>query len=315
MVGVAAGIRDAVAVKVDVLCTYPHYARHLRPIFEALPIAIKGQWFGPTDDPHGDGIIVVAAYRDLRRVRRRYRKTVLVEHGAGQAYVSSSEHPAYHGSDKRHPYDLLLAPGLHVVDPAAARAVSVGCLPLDYRHPNRINRIDRPDPVIGLSFHWDGSGIAPEAGTALWEYLPHLESLAEQFHLLGHSHPKIWDEARTLYEKAGIEAVEHFDDLLNRCELYVCDNSSTMFEAATIMPVVVLNSWRYRRHVTHGTRFWEYANVGPQCDDPADLPALLERFIADRGRWPDRERIVAECYGACDGNAVERAVSAILGLL
>ena len=54
-----------------------------------------------------------------------------------------------------------------------------------------------------------------------------------------------------------------FDEVMERSTLYICDNSSTLYEfASTGRPVVVLNAPWFRRDIEHGLRFWEHADVG-----------------------------------------------------
>jgi UDP-N-acetylglucosamine:LPS N-acetylglucosamine transferase len=100
--------------------------------------------------------------------------------------------------------------------------------------------------------------------------------------VLGHGHPRIMERLLPIYDALDIEPVYDFEEVLERADCYVCDNSSTMFEfASTGRPVVVLNPPWYRREVNHGLRFWEAAGVGVNCDRPQDLAGAVATALQD----------------------------------
>jgi UDP-N-acetylglucosamine:LPS N-acetylglucosamine transferase len=94
--------------------------------------------------------------------------------------------------------------------------------------------------------------------------------------------------------------------------VYVCDNSSTIYEfAATGRPVVVLNGPHYRRDVHHGLRFWDAADVGIQVDHPRDLPDAIEEALRDpEPRRRAREAALGIVYAHRTG-AAQRAAAAL----
>lgn len=244
---------------IDTFCSIPHYARHLRPVSAALPDGLRGEWYDAQDDPAGGEVCLVGAYRDMRWLRGRYRKLVLVEHGIGQSYATQPDHPAYTGGN-RDSYDLLLAPGPHVIDPAADRTVLIGSPSAErgrIRSPVRA-------PRFAVSFHW-ACGIAPEAGTAFWEYVPFLSKEAAKLGspLMVHSHPRIWwDVYEQVAGQPNLEPCDSFDEVIDRCDVYACDNSCV----APDTPILCADlTWRSAGDLAPGDRV-----IG--CDEERTRP-------------------------------------------
>jgi CDP-glycerol glycerophosphotransferase (TagB/SpsB family) len=111
------------------------------------------------------------------------------------------------------------------------------------------------------------------------------------------------------YRRAGINVVRDFADVCRQADLYITDNSSSLYEfAATGRPVVVLNAPWYRRDVHHGLRFWD-AIPGPQVDHSRDLvPTVLKALETDTTDL--RESALAKVYAYRSG-AAERAARII----
>jgi hypothetical protein len=145
-------------------------------------------------------------------------------------------------------------------------------------------------PVVSYSFHFNAP-IAPEARTAYPWIMPAIARLKDRYQLIGHAHPRMFEAAKPRYERLGIEAVRDFADVCRRADLYICDNSSTLFAfAATGRPVVVLNPPWYDRKIDHGLRFWEASEVGVNCNDPASAwrrrsPIRLANRRSEKPRW------------------------------
>lgn len=119
------------------------------------------------------------------------------------------------------------------------------------------------------------------------------------------------------WQRLEVPFARHFDEVLDKADLYVCDNSSTLYEfASTNRPVLVLNAPWYRRNVHHGLRFWD-AIPGLPVDSPDNLRRGIEMALTDGPFARDeRRKAVRYVYGdLCDGQATTRAVSAILDLL
>ena len=312
---------------VDFYAGHRHYAEHLLPVWEALDPDERGTFYGrrpacywlgargipsaiATPRRGGGPPVVVASFEDLRTARYLGRVTALLEHGAGQTY--GDRHASNPGGIDRAGCRLFLCPSDRVAEANRKAypdvpAVVVGCPKLDgvggFRDP------ETPDRVA-VSFHWNN----PQAPESRWAF-PHYSEAVKRLPpgSLGHGHPRAWRFLDRFYRFAGLESVAEFSEVLERAAVYVCDNSSTLYEFAAIdRPVVVLNAPGYRRDVDHGLRFWELADVGVQCDQPEDLPAAIATALEDPPEQAEKRRLaVAAVYPALDGQAAQRAAEAL----
>lgn len=299
---------------VDAFASLPHYRAHLEPIWEALPEQLRGEF---TSRPSlTGGPVLVAAYRDAHFLRRRPR--ILCEHGVGQSYTGT-DNPSYAGGRGHEGTILFIVPN----EQAAAKwrraypdipVAVTGSVRLE--HLREVAARWQPHdakPRVAVSFHFN-LPLVPETRWAFPEYREHLKSLTGDFTILGHGHPRAWRRLEPFWRRIGIEPVSSFDEVLGRADLFVCDNSSALYEfSATGRPVVALNASHYRRDVDHGLRFWDLV-PGAQCDHPEDLEATIRYALSDppeeRAR---RDRCVEEVLG--HGGGAERAADAIAEVL
>jgi UDP-N-acetylglucosamine:LPS N-acetylglucosamine transferase len=157
--------------------------------------------------------------------------------------------------------------------------------------------------------------VTPETRPTLNHFTPAFVHLKERFRVLGHGHPRLYGIERD-YRRAGIEYVPEFADVCRRADVYVCDNSSTLYEfAATGRPVVVLNGPGYRRDVHHGLRFWEAADVGIQVDHPRDLPDAVAEALSDPPKRRRAREAALDLVYAHRSGAAERAAEAIVAFM
>lgn len=296
---------------VDAYASYTHYADHIRPIWEELEnLGNQGTFWQPPHRPQGDRPIIVASSTDLIRVKDR--PAIFVEHGAGQTYIDARHPEGYAGGPKRGTVELFVCPSERVAELnrkayPRTRAVVVGSPRLEWLQRARATPASQPpqalapSPVPAVSFHWN-CRTSPEARWA-W---PHYQTHGFEG-VLGHGHPRSYRQLSRWWESKGVETVERFEDLLARMSVYVCDNSSTIYEAAALRhPVVILNAPWYRREVHHGLRFWDLI-PGPQVDHPSELADA----IAEAPSWSDkRDRIAQLVYSPSDG-AARRAAESI----
>lgn len=309
---------------IDAFASEQHYADHLVPIWRALQERGTFWACGPVADrldsagldprasrrPDTDRPVMVASYRDLWTAGAGPH--VLVEHGAGQQYGNAS--PSYSGGHGRETVGLFICPSQTVAARnraayASAQAVAVGAPALDAYHGGS----PASGGAVAISFHWECT-VAPEARSAFRHYRSALMLLAARFgEVIGHGHPRVFEQLRPIYERCGIEPVADFAEVLARAGVYAVDNSSTLYEfASTGRPVVVMNAPWYRRDVEHGLRFWEYADVGVQVDEAEDLPGALELALSDPpAQAARRAEVIEQVYEATDGKAAERAARAI----
>lgn len=320
---------------VDASAAESHFLAHLAPIWRALEKDERGTLYLPNDhkvqrlaDELGldytpgfgipsasTAIRLVAAWSDLRRVRTHGRPIVFAEHGAG--FTFGTRHESYAGGRGRETVSLFLCPNEQVKEvnkthyPAIPAEV-VGCPKLD--------DLEARSPVgrtVCVAFHWPGRAC-PETNWAFPEYRNVLRDLARNAdcEVIGHGHPRVWPRLESLYRRLGIEPVQSFDEALNRCDIYVNDSSSTIYEAAAAgRGVVVMNSRFYRRDVSHGLRFWDHI-PGPQVDSAPRLAPTVKLMLNGwwRGGWETaRQDAVIAAYGpwGIDGGAAKRAVEAI----
>jgi hypothetical protein len=266
-----------------------------------------------TSQPRHGQILLAAAVRDF--ARDRHKRRVHLEHGVGQTYGIQNQ--AYPGGAKRGAVDLFLCPSQRVADKEGSRAIVVGAPKLDRYTMESCRQWPHDPPVIGMTWHWDASGISPEAGTAWWEYHLELHDLAKEWTILGHAHPRIEQNTTQHYTRAGIEATLDFAEVIRRADVLVCDNSSAIpeFAAATGRPIVFVNAKEYRRDVEHGQRFWDWPEGQIQCDHPDGLDAAIRFALEDPGPVREaREAMVRDAYSVLDGKAAERCVQEILNL-
>lgn len=329
-------------MRVNLYASLPHYADHLWPIWEQLPEQLRGvsiaardgSWWGssPYREAMPPGPVLVASYGDATSGNVRGRDLVYVEHGAGQTYggdpagvgAAGLSGTTARGLDR---VRLFVCPNEQVAERWRARggnAVVAGCPKLDRWHVPR-NAEPPPwlhpeDPVVAVTFHWDCT-LLPETRTAWPEYdqvLPELAAWARANHvrLLGHGHPRIESQLRRRWAALEVTSTSDLALVLENADVLVADNTSAMYEFASLgRPVVAVNSSEYRRHVEHGLRFWSHV-PGVQVDRPADLVATVAAQLADRTMGAElRAAATTAAYAHTDGHAAERAARAIMETL
>ena len=343
--------------RVDFLASEVHFLDHLALLWKALPEPERGQ-FRVLDRPRwgtsarqmleraaslgievvegSDGLashVVTASVGDLRRARNAgAREVALLEHGSGQSFggdAKSARQTSYPGGARRDA-SLFISPNAHAAgrDAAAyplARTAVVGCPKLDTL-PERSQ--PGPDgPVIAVSFHWECM-VCAETRSGWREFRAAIAALVGRYHIIGHGHPRAFDELAREYRRLRIEPVRDFRDVVARAHVYVNEGSSTLFEAAAAgIPVVVLQPRGFRPHVNHGLRFESdghryvgAAHVGPTVLSRGTwdwklsklLGEAIDEALADPPeRVAARERALDIVYAHRTG-AAERAAEAVL---
>jgi hypothetical protein len=311
-------------VRLDFLVSEPHFADHLYPVWRALKdpgdfilthelVSTKiRRWEGWTAAINDTSRpVVVASYGDHKRARRQGRTRIArLEHGAGQSYIVPRLSGSYAGGPDAHDIGLFMVPNEYSAAKwreayPEARVEIVGCPKLD-----SLPRKDPAEPLtVCISFHWD-CHLVPETVSAFETFRSALEPLNAAYNLIGHGHPRAWTGPPSLekrYRRAGIESVRDFDEVCRRADLYITDNSSSLYEfAATGRPVVVMNSRSYRREVHHGLRFWD-AIPGVQVARPGALVEAVARALQDPPELRRaRKQALAKVYPIRTG-AAERA--------
>lgn len=377
-------------MRADFFARRAHFVDHMAPVWKALEEERRGGFFVPeylhayavsqgidaialprtspdllSGTPNGPNPLVTCAYGDMVAAYkvRPQRSFILMEHGVGLTF----RNPSYAGSlGLRRRVAMFLVPNEHTramnakVLPMTPQVI-IGCPKLDEfaappPAPPQMSEEHRAfgeggrKPVVCISFHWNGSHIAPEAGNAFAHYQAILPELARQedFTLIGHGHPK-FPQLREVFEALGVEFIADFREVMQRADVYVNDCSSTMYEfivaPATHVagmgdargmfarptgeggdraqhvvplrsrPVVLLNAPWFRRNIHHGIRFWEYSDIGPQVNEPGELIGTIQDILVAPGEYQEqREKTVRELYPYL-GESAGRAAEAIEGFL
>lgn len=318
---------------IDAYASLSHYAEHLWPIWQALPAEVRGEfysprateWWGrpwPSRWPR-DHVVLVASYADYQRVGPR--PVVYVEHGTGQSYGGDprgASDPSYSGGAGLERVLLFVCPNDAVADRWLARydvpAVVVGSPKLDTCHLRPSTLEDRSAPTVAVTFHWE-CPLVPETRSAWPHYDAALPALAAHahaagWHLLGHGHPRLWGRIERRWRELGVDREPSLAPILSFADVLVADNTSAMWEFASLgRPIVVLDAPWYRPGVHHGLRFWDHADAGVRISDPSQLVAAVEEALVDApAQRALREAAVQAVYPLRDGQAAARAAAAIL---
>jgi hypothetical protein len=304
---------------IDFYARESHHREHALAIYEKMPISHRGVI---TNDILGclNEYVAVFSFGDLKVASRAGKKIIFCEHGAGQYY--NTVHGSYAGSlEYRENVVLRLSPNeIHAKkerEVLKCPVVVVGMPKLDKYHKLRLMRLrTKRHPTIAISFHWD-CRVCPETRSAYRTYLRALPRLGRDYETLGHAHPRLWQSIRGFYPANSIKPVQDFDEIVRRADIYICDNSSTIFEFAyTGKPVILLNCPHYRKDVEHegNVRFWKHANMGYQANNAIDLFDAIQKTIESPLLEAQEEAVKAVCTFT-DGKCGERAVQAILSVL
>lgn len=286
-------------MRLELCYSQPQYMRHLGPVWDALPEHLRaGVGFG-------DAVLVASAMDLGRAVGAGHTRVAYLEHGIGQPYGGAAGYP---GGVGRGAVSLFLSPNATAAAADRARYPSARVVEVGDPGLERLPAREPGPPAVAVSFHWD-CVVCPETRSAWPAYRQALPALSERYQLLGHGHPKAARHLERMWRRLGVEWVPSFDEVCRRADLYVCDNSSTLFEfASTGRPVVVLNAPWYRREVEHGLRFWQAANVGVQVDAPGQLLEAVALALEDPPEQRHlRDEALRLAYTARNGAAAAAA--------
>ena len=309
---------------ISLVASEPHYLHHLLPIWEQLPVSMKGDVILGQDvkagAQHAAHVILVAGFADVKN--NPTFPYIYVEHGAGQSYIGMDRSVVayYSGGNAHQRCKMFLCPNSEVADRWLATypdkpAVIVGCPRLDSWHAGL--RGENEPRTVAVTFHWDAqfTGV-PETTSAFGHYVQDMLDIVigwkrQGYHVIGHNHPRYTGLAEFWQGpdmRPYVEYVSDGADVLSRASILVADNTSMQAEFLSLSrPVVWLNHPDYRRDVEHGGRFWTWPQrAGLQIDTPADL-AQLGLNSVPAAQWHP--------YAFADGHAANRAAAAIVDLL
>lgn len=321
--------------------TRPHFVNHMLPIFEqfkdgeavftiskhikdyvdglGIPYRLSKRnsgLFFPEKD--GDAIVVCAANNAMfAKKSNPRRKIIFMEHGVGITFPTNQGYAG--GGGIRRSVSLFLAPNQHIYDKTKKALPGKPQVIIGTPYMDKWVNYSRPTStrdMVTISFHWNGSTIAPEAGNAVDHYLPHLEKVMKfldekRIDLAGHGHPRILEELRPAYEKLGIHIIENFQNVLEYSSAYINDGSSTLYEAALIMPVVLLNAPWFRKDIDFGIRWWKWTNIGEQCETPEELPQMIVNAVYNPFSFVNERSQMQRALYPYWGESAKRAALAI----
>jgi len=308
---------------VDLAASRPYWMDHLDPLRAELRRRgeLGNTWNGAPGTDRGR-LTVVCSAADLRLAVAAERRPVLMQHGIGQAY--SGRNRSYPGGMGHERCALVLMPN----EVAAKRhrrfyRVKPPCVVVGSPHVDALAAIARRGniglPVVAVTWHWNCTAMGAEGGTAWTTIGPAvLERLTQMrdvgaITLIGHAHPKGHDMVRDAYEAAEVPFVEDFTDIVAMADCLIFDNTSAGYEFAALdLPVVVIDSPKWRPAVKYPPRFWTHADVGPRTSDPDAVPAKVFEALSDETAIADRRRAICDDLFPHRGKAAMLAVDAIL---
>lgn len=295
----------------DFYAREPHHKIHAQAIADGFGVQVTDDLKCLTND-----YVCVFSYGDLRQVDMLGKKIIFADHGVGMFY--NNEHPSYAGSLK-HRENVILRLSPNEIHASRERQILkcpveiIGIPKLD-KFANKHWRIKKFQPTVAVSFHWD-CFVNPETRSS-WKYYENiLPLLKDTFHVYGHAHPRISRLMQSVYRKYGIVYKEDFDEIMRKADVYICDNSSTIFEwCITEKPIVLINSPFYRRNVEHigNPRFWKYSDISPTVNKPSELiPAIQDAIKNHNAYLPRIKEAKSEVLYITDGTATQKAIEII----
>lgn len=323
-------------MRLDFFARYTNHIDHIAPIWNHFPLDRRGTFYVTEktadyarqelgeivvfdgDLPYTDNPVLVSSHGDILRADRSGRKHIVhIEHGIGHGFGTP---PYPNGSGgARDRVSLFLAPNDYTARKMRAvrdvRVEVVGTPKMD-SYVGSLPAVleNRSDPLIAIGFHWgDKHSQPPESGSAFEHFERILPVLKERYRMIGHGHPLAMNELAKAYERAGIEIVRDFREVLRRADVFVNDLSSVLYEfLVTGKPVVLLNAPWFRRSVHWGIRFWDYSEVGIQVERAAFLPYAIDMTIQtyESTRVNQRREAVMDLYPYL-GSSTQRAVSVL----
>lgn len=257
-----------------------------------------------------NGPVVISSFKDLGLTDQSGRPVIFMEHGAGQGY--SNAHTSYVGGVGRARASAILSPGKYAQDKNSAAYPRKLCLAPGCPRVDELRKIPRQDDKIAFSFHWDCT-VAPESRSAFPFYKSAIVEIAKKFPVIVHSHPRISGVVKAFCDQFGLQWVEEFEDVVRMAELYICDNSSTIFEwAAIARPVILLNCPHYRKFMNHGLRFWDFSKFARSVDGPGELENAIKEVLGNKDQIVERQAgFISENVYNNLGSATEKVVEII----
>jgi hypothetical protein len=262
--------------------------------------------------------VVVWSGNDMNVAER----VILMDHGVGQSYRMDDgqllDHPSWAGGKGRDNAILFVVPNEYAANANRETYPHIPNAIIGSPHVEYLRTLPyEPKYRVCFSRHW-GPAIVPEMKSAWWHYEEAITEYARAHpgKVALHCHPRQEHEGRRCAQIMGVPYIGRFEDVVRHCEVYVADNTSTIFEFAAMDRPVVLLTAPWFKNSNHGGRFGRWRLVGHETFCPDDLRETIEEWAvgANDGYRDTRMEIVGEAFPTIEG-AAKLAAEAIEGAL
>lgn len=297
-------------MKLGVAATSPAYRDHVTPIWSGLEPEERS-WFLVDEErfgvhaPPAPTTWLTASTRDLRRVLREFHagRLVYMDHGVGLQLLGAA------GISQLRRASLILAPN----EFTAAHHRASTAIPVEIIGTPKMDRLAQlprssSGPTIAVSFHWTSMSRLDPPPTVIFEQAIAELAAREDLTVIGHGHPRAWEQLRPWYLERGIEPVARFEDVVRRADVYACDHSSTIYEWAALGRAAILLDVPATVKRSSGLRYTDHADVGYHAT-PATLHWVVEHVFAN-GPPPEAGNVSIELFPYL-GCATSRAIDVL----
>ena len=226
---------------------------------------------GAMADP-SKSLLLVSSWRDhyhAKQISLMEGRLIRTEHGSGQSYsmaVGEASNPAFVGGNGHVGLFAALAPGknagLSIQNSTPNVPVAlIGCPKLDWAAYRNFPKHETL--TVAISFRYKTATEVPEQNSAFEFFRKDIEKLVAEgtnIKIIGHCHPFALHSVGPWWKLLNIEYVANFEEILDRADILLVDNSSIAFEWLQVKrPKAILgllNSPEYRRYMDFGMRFW-----------------------------------------------------------
>lgn len=321
---------------IDFYASELQYFDHMIPIWIKLPEMYRGTFYVNRDVlefreqakkycrkglPIKGNLTLVASYGDYCKTEG---DVLFMEHGIGHTYPRDDGviHASYAGGVNKERVVLFLNQHQHSLElnakayPSASQAI-IGTPKMDSWELGSVK-----GRSVCFAFHWDCM-VCHETRTAFYHYEEELKRILDMkdrgYDVWVHAHPRAfgkWQKfVSTRLRGHNVRFIKDFRTVMESIDVYVNDNSSTMYEFACLdKPVIVLNMPEYRRDVNLGLRFWEYP-CGVSVDEPSELHSKILQTLDNPNEYKHlRDKVREDLYPYWHHSA-KRASEVIVGFL
>lgn len=204
---------------------------------------------------------------------------------------------------------IHLAPNQRACDifSRSHRSVVTGVYETDWIKDWKFNR--NKVPIVCLSSHWNQRGNV-YTSSYFDHYFNKIRTAVCKrlgWELVLHGHPRNSGKLKYRAYSENLRWIKDFKEVVETCDIYICDNSSSIFSfASSHKPVILLNPPNVTMDTTpsFNFRFWEHADIGIHINfnDPIDIIEDKLYNIEDRGNQVNRmiDNVLANFGRSCE---------------